>query len=685
MKSSKPNSTGSSAPYIARRSQPLRQTRSNPSRPNISGSRNNSSKTPLGSEELPAIDIFPAITHFADAISALPKELVRHFTLLKEVDAKIFMPEEELTSLVNDALNCPFPPNLRLVEEQNRLAQDYTPSNTSTNLSDSFINGCLSSNNTLTSDSDSIWNPSNINRRQIFKKCALTMQGMLVSLDEKNHVISTAGEALAKHLARIDDCLPYIELEISEEARNGSKTHWAYPGNRIAKTNNNSALRKENSGHAISAAAQQTVYDATTRSDARKQTLLEKKKGRQSHIDSDFDEQTDGKQKEKKINNTSKARKAAEVPVGITHGSATPNGHAPKRRKVEKVTAGCTSKERSPSTVSNNNNNIIITSTKGKTVSPRCTPQPEGQKKRSRAAPPSFNISTNKKRNNTVTPVALSPPLAVSPTRATFYDSKMNGNPSSPPPLNGGRPPSIRHRRNSVQSNIERQPPTPTSRASGHSASDSFSAVDIPRRFPHEDQSAVKESSALSTFEAPSEHTVPHDTQINGEVTSTGKKSVFHRSEANEANGNTTSAIQTTIITTTKSGRASKTSTPSIPSFNEPTRSRVSRLPLDSTSKRSHKRGMGAAAQLVSTQNIELDQSKKEQDDDIDIDVDEPRYCYCDNVSYGEMVGCDADGCKREWFHLACVGLKTAPKGNAKWYCEDCKDSTKGKGYNNSR
>lgn len=48
----------------------------------------------------------------------------------------------------------------------------------------------------------------------------------------------------------------------------------------------------------------------------------------------------------------------------------------------------------------------------------------------------------------------------------------------------------------------------------------------------------------------------------------------------------------------------------------------------------------------------------------------EPRYCYCDQVSYGEMVGCDGDSCKREWFHLPCIGFKNPPKG--KWYCDDC-------------
>jgi hypothetical protein len=28
---------------------------------------------------------------------------------------------------------------------------------------------------------------------------------------------------------------------------------------------------------------------------------------------------------------------------------------------------------------------------------------------------------------------------------------------------------------------------------------------------------------------------------------------------------------------------------------------------------------------------------------------DEKRYCYCNQVSYGEMVACDRDGCDKEW------------------------------------
>ena len=49
---------------------------------------------------------------------------------------------------------------------------------------------------------------------------------------------------------------------------------------------------------------------------------------------------------------------------------------------------------------------------------------------------------------------------------------------------------------------------------------------------------------------------------------------------------------------------------------------------------------------------------------------DTSTYCFCDQVSYGEMVACDNDMCSKEWFHYGCVGLKEPPVG--KWYCSDC-------------
>ena len=51
-------------------------------------------------------------------------------------------------------------------------------------------------------------------------------------------------------------------------------------------------------------------------------------------------------------------------------------------------------------------------------------------------------------------------------------------------------------------------------------------------------------------------------------------------------------------------------------------------------------------------------------------------YCYCrGSEETGDMIGCDNDECKIEWFHLACLKIKTVPKG--KWYCPDCRKLSK--------
>ncbi|XP_077299808.1 inhibitor of growth protein 5 [Arctopsyche grandis] len=62
---------------------------------------------------------------------------------------------------------------------------------------------------------------------------------------------------------------------------------------------------------------------------------------------------------------------------------------------------------------------------------------------------------------------------------------------------------------------------------------------------------------------------------------------------------------------------------------------------------------------------------------DMPVDPNEPTYCLCHQVSYGEMIGCDNPDCPIEWFHFACVGLTTKPKG--KWYCPKCSQDRKRK------
>lgn len=65
-------------------------------------------------------------------------------------------------------------------------------------------------------------------------------------------------------------------------------------------------------------------------------------------------------------------------------------------------------------------------------------------------------------------------------------------------------------------------------------------------------------------------------------------------------------------------------------------------------------------------------------DQEWNYDPHEPRYCLCNQVSYGDMVACDNEDCPYEWFHYPCVGVTAPPKG--KWYCQPCLASMRRRG-----
>ena len=50
----------------------------------------------------------------------------------------------------------------------------------------------------------------------------------------------------------------------------------------------------------------------------------------------------------------------------------------------------------------------------------------------------------------------------------------------------------------------------------------------------------------------------------------------------------------------------------------------------------------------------------------------EPTYCFCNNVSFGDMIACDNEACPFEWFHFPCVGVQEKPAKGLKWYCHRC-------------
>ncbi|ORY25924.1 hypothetical protein BCR39DRAFT_542595 [Naematelia encephala] len=57
-------------------------------------------------------------------------------------------------------------------------------------------------------------------------------------------------------------------------------------------------------------------------------------------------------------------------------------------------------------------------------------------------------------------------------------------------------------------------------------------------------------------------------------------------------------------------------------------------------------------------------------DGDGEVEADNQLYCLCQQKSYGEMIGCDNDNCRYEWFHVKCVNI--TPPLPETWYCPDC-------------
>jgi hypothetical protein len=143
----------------------------------------------------------------------------------------------------------------------------------------------------------------------------------------------------------------------------------------------------------------------------------------------------------------------------------------------------------------------------------------------------------------------------------------------------------------------------------------------------------------------------------------TAKKDTTKTEESERKSESAPPTTQAPAVTT-KSGRASKPSTPALATFQEAARPRSSRNTEGAgIHKKSQKKINSTIHAIISSMQDDDSSARSNpvEDDDAEIDADEPTYCYCNSVSYGEMVACDADGCPREWFHLECVGLKVAP------------------------
>lgn len=250
------------------------------------------------------------------------------------------------------------------------------------------------------------------------------------------------------------------------------------------------------------------------------------------------------------------------------------------------------------------------------------------------------------------------------------------GRPSPAPSVAAPRPASSRARQNSIQSNVDHGRQRPASSAS-HRPNGTTS---VPQEGPQisngprgsVEPKATKELTTIIKTEASKEEA---NSQVPNATNGLNKKdhpakpddAVSKPEPAQNHVQTTTATVTATTVVTTKSGRASKPSTPAVGSFPDAQpRSRAARNTAATTAtKRSHKKG--ASQHAIPTRITDEDtNSSGHGDDEGEVDADEPLYCYCNGVSYGEMVACDANDCEREWFHLDCVGLKAAPPSNSK-------------------
>ncbi|KAF1845354.1 uncharacterized protein K460DRAFT_366231 [Cucurbitaria berberidis CBS 394.84] len=656
-------------------------------------------QTPEASNTAPGF--LPALTHFTGAVDAFPKEIIKHFSMFKEVEAKLFDPEQMMKELLDEIAQQPVTTKAQLA-----IAEQTT---VETENSIGFFPPNLDS---LSSEQRAI-----THKRQLFFRLRMLIANMLPTLDEKLVVLQGAKATKDKGLARMLHSYSQLDGEISDEARYGSLSHWAYADKEEKKKGGPSHERQRREVAAANnlAAAAQHVYDADSiaaKSEARREAMLANKRSRHQQVDSDFDDRPAKKpQKRKAMPAESAAPDHRNVGLGITSNGAGPQG---KRKRTEKALAAAAAAAPATQPMERSLSSALKAAGAGgrSGSSPRGTPGPENStatKRKPRAAP------VPAPRKNPLPP--YSPPLASSPLAANFAINKVIAGTSE-------RPLSARARKNSTANSVAsvsaQEVPVGGRPSSSHSVqqittSNVMTELEQAAGIVHDTVSTKGASTPKETMEAP-----------NSFENSTMKlEDVGHQEpESMEID------VPTAVPVTGRVGRTSKTATPVVDAFPEVpmARSRSTRNANNGNSnsnsnassennstmtgivsKRGHKKNgqpmsnaalaspalkpvpnaksnppSSAASSIVQEQEYQEAEAEVEVEVESDEDGEEPRYCYCNEVSYGNMIACDNDNCPREWFHLPCVRLEKAPVGRTKWFCSDeCKDhytKTKAKG-----
>jgi hypothetical protein len=300
---------------------------------------------------------YPGLQYFADAITALPKEVMKQFTLMKEVEAKIHGPSEQLGVLIDALMTRPVPRRRQMpagVGVGLGLLSFTAHNSTSGSTNVSVVNGMAGLQDAQASHAGSVDgedfadSQEELARRMQYVELCKDLKSLIPNLDEKHGVLEEANRVLALQEMRLDSVMPHVENEISEEARLGSMTHWAYADNRQKKQAGGGANRRDVAAANSLAAAASLIHEheiSTARRDAGKEALREKTKGKRVEhpVDSDFDE----KPKKQKL---AKIRAAQAEAAGVATGLGISSGEpATKRKKAAERVPGAAGMERTVS------------------------------------------------------------------------------------------------------------------------------------------------------------------------------------------------------------------------------------------------------------------------------------------------------------------------------------------------
>jgi hypothetical protein len=539
----------------------------------------------------------------------------------------------------------------------------------------------------------------------------MLIHNILPTLDEKLVVLQGAKATKDKGLMRMTHSYSKLDTEISEEARYGSLTHWAYADKEEKKKGapNHERQRREVAAANNLAAAAQHVHDVDSiaaKSEARREAMLAKR-SRQQQADSDFDDRPAAKKSQKRKAHApdTSAADHRSVGLGISNNAAGQQ----KRKKTEKALAAAAPTaapmERSMSGALKAAGNSARAGS-----SPRATPSIENgaaAKRKPRAAP-----APAPRKNQLPT---YSPPPASSPLAANFAINKATAGAAD-------RPLSSRARKNSTTNSAtsaSAPEPTPVRRPS---TSHSVQQVPSSNAIPEFEQAVgiVRDHDSAKGTSTPQETT---EGSASAVPTVLKQEDQEHIQEEPESMDIDTPAAMSSAA---RAARASKPGTPVVGAFPEVpmARSRSTRnvqngnsnsngssennsTVTGTVSKRGNKKSGPSTTSAVDSPALKPTPTAKSnppssagssvapeqeyQDAETDEGEDEPRYCYCNEVSYGQMVACDNDACPREWFHLQCVNLDKAPVGRTKWFCSDecqeqhAKAKAKGKRPGSSR